>query len=386
MKRPNIKDIAQSLGISIGTVDRALHGRPEVSPKTRALVLKATKELGYQPNLAARSLKLNRRLRIGIYFPREIASFFEPLRDGVRAAAAASAGINLDLVFRTFPRLDVGVLELLASDSGEAFDGVLITPGNPQHLGPAIDALVGKGVAVVCVASDAPQSARLACITADARVSGAIAAELFSRTLREPAHLAAFAGDLTILDHAEKMRGFEQNLAVFAPQLKLLPVIESHEQPALAYQQALELFSRSPRPAGVYISTANSLPVLRALEEKKMLGQIQIIATDLFPKLMPFITSGEILATLYQRPFTQGKTALELLLRYLIQGKSPDAITRLAPHILMRSNLCLFASVTARIDGPAILEDENVSAGISTSAVKPQYPHGIRPRVVQKAQ
>lgn len=350
MKRPNIKDIAQTLGISIGTVDRALHGRPEVSPKTRALVLKTAEELSYQPNLAARSLKLNRILRIGVYFPREIASFFEPLRDGVRAVAAASAGVNFDLVFRTFPRLDVGDLELLASDSGEAFDGVLIAPGNPEHLGPAIDALASKGVAVVCVASDAPQSARLACVTADARVSGSIAAEIFSRTLREPAHLAAFAGDLTTLDHAEKMKGFAENLAVFAPQLTLLPIIESHEQPEVAYEQALELFSQSPCPAGVYISTANSLPVLRALEEKKMLGQVQIIATDLFPEMTPFIVSGQILATLYQRPFAQGKTALELLLRYLVQGASPDAITRLAPHILMRSNLSLFTSFTSRAD------------------------------------
>jgi LacI family transcriptional regulator len=347
MKPPSIKDIAQVLGISIGTVDRALHGRSDVSPTTRARVLKKAEQLGYRPNLAARSLKLNRRLRIGIYFPRDIASFFDPLRSGVRAAASASSGVNVELVFRTFPRLDEGDVELFAADAGEKFNGILIAPGNPEHIGPTLRALARRGVAIVCVASDVPRSERLASVTADAYASGAIAAELFSRTIQKTGHLATITGELTTLDHAEKLRGFAANLAVFAPHLSLLPAIESHEQPKVAYRQAAALLSRKPYPLGIYVSTANSIPVLRALEEKHLLGEVQVIATDLFPELVPYIESGKILATLYQRPFTQGKTALELLLRYLLNGVTPDPVTRLAPHIILRSNLALFSSYVA---------------------------------------
>ena len=347
MKPPSIKDIAQVLGISIGTVDRALHGRSDVSPTTRARVLKKAEQLGYRPNLAARSLKLNRRLRIGIYFPRDIASFFDPLRSGVRAAASASSGVNVELVFRTFPRLDEGDVELFAADAGEKFNGILIAPGNPEHIGPTLRALARRGVAIVCVASDVPRSGRLASVTADAYASGAIAAELFSRTIQKTGHLATITGELTTLDHAEKLRGFAANLAVFAPHLSLLPAIESHEQPKVAYRQAAALLSRKPYPLGIYVSTANSIPVLRALEEKHLLGEVQVIATDLFPELVPYIESGKILATLYQRPFTQGKTALELLLRYLLNGVTPDPVTRLAPHIILRSNLALFSSYVA---------------------------------------
>lgn len=117
---------AQALNISIGTVDRALHGRPDVSPTTRSRVLKKAEQLGYRPNLAARSLKLNRRLRIGVYFPREISSFFDPLRSGVRAAASAASGVNVELLFRTFPRLDEGDVELLMANPGEGLDGILV--------------------------------------------------------------------------------------------------------------------------------------------------------------------------------------------------------------------------------------------------------------------
>ena len=357
MKPPSIKDIAQALGISIGTVDRVLHGRSDVSPKTRARVLKKAEQIGYRPNIAARSLKLNRRLRIGVYFPRDIASFFDPLRSGVRAAASAVTGVNLELVFRTFPRLDEGDLELLAADAYEKFDGILVAPGNPDHIGPTLSAIARRGVAIVCVASDASRSERLASVTSDANASGAIAAELFSRTIQKPGHLATITGELTTLDHAEKLRGFAANLAVFAPHLSLLPAIESHEQPKVAYRQAIALLSRKPYPLGIYISTANSIPVLRAIEEKNLLGEVQIIATDLFPELVPYIESGRILATLYQRPFTQGKTALEILVRYLLDGVTPELHTRLAPHIILRSNLALFASyITEGADTPSLSE------------------------------
>jgi LacI family transcriptional regulator len=348
MKPPNIKDIALALGISIGTVDRALHGRSDVSPTTRARVLKKAEQLGYKPNIAARSLKLNRRLRIGVYFPQEIASFFDPLRTGVRAAASALTGVNVELVFRTFPRLDQGDVEVFAADANQKFDGVLVAPGNPEHIGPTLSVLARRGIPVVCVASDAPRSERLASVTADAHVSGAIAAELFSRTIQKTGHLATITGELTTVDHAEKLRGFAANLAVFAPHLSLLPAIESHEQPKLAYRQATALLSRKPYPLGIYISTANSIPVLRALEEQNLLGRIQVIATDLFPDLVPYIESGRILATLYQRPFSQGKTALELLFRYLLDGVTPAPLVRLSPHIILRSNLALFASYLAK--------------------------------------
>jgi uncharacterized protein (DUF1501 family) len=54
-RRPaGIKDIAKALGVSTGTVDRALHARPGINDATRRRVLKMADKLGYRPNLAAR--------------------------------------------------------------------------------------------------------------------------------------------------------------------------------------------------------------------------------------------------------------------------------------------------------------------------------------------
>ena len=82
-KPPGIREIAQTLGISIGTVDRALHDRPGINQATRAKVLESAKSLGYRPNLAARVLSSRKQFRVGVNLPREIASFFDLVRDGI---------------------------------------------------------------------------------------------------------------------------------------------------------------------------------------------------------------------------------------------------------------------------------------------------------------
>ena len=82
-KRPaGIREIAQALGVSIGTVDRALHDRRGIKPKTRTSVLELAKELGYCPNLAARLLSSRKHVRIGVNLPREIASSGTSYRTG----------------------------------------------------------------------------------------------------------------------------------------------------------------------------------------------------------------------------------------------------------------------------------------------------------------
>jgi LacI family transcriptional regulator len=341
-KPTGIKAIANALGISIGTVDRALHNRPGISAKTRARVLNMAEKLAYHPNLAARNLKLNRHLRIGVFLPQEIASYFDPLCQGVRSTAADAHGLDVGVEIFRYPRIGKGDVELLEAKLKESYDGLILTPGNSSQFEPLLMRIAQRGTPVVFVGSDLPRAERVASITIDATVSGGIAAELLSRAIRKEAAVAVITGNLDTQDHAEKLRGFAATLALIAPHLWLLPTIETHERPREAFDATLKLIGRRPRPEGIYINTANSLPVLRALEESKLLDQLQIITTDLYAELVPFIEKGKVLASLYQRPYTQGKTAFEVLVRFLTHQIVPEQAIRLAPHIILRSNLSLF--------------------------------------------
>jgi LacI family transcriptional regulator len=354
-KATGIKDIAKALKLSIGTVDRAIHGRSGVSEKTKARVLHMAEQLGYKPNLAAQALKLNRRLSVAILLPTHISHFFDPLRSGIRAAAASTVGTHVTVDFFEYPRIGVGDVEAFSKVMQLHYDGVIFVPGDARTFNPLIRKHSRTGTAMMCVGSDAPNTERIGSVAVHASISGAIAAELLSHTLQHKADVAIFSGELSMLDHVEKLRGFAATLAVHAPHLSLLPALESHERPREAYRQAFALMESRSRPEGLYLSTANSMPVFNALDKLNLLGKIRVVTTDLFQELVPLIESGKVLASLDQRPFTQGKVAFENLVAYLLKEDKPQPSVRLAPHVIFRSNLALFANQISESDSETSL-------------------------------
>lgn len=72
-----LKDIAKVCGVSFSTVSKALKNSPEISEETIQLVQKKAKELGYHPNLAARTLRTNKTYDIGVIFEDKTGSGFQ---------------------------------------------------------------------------------------------------------------------------------------------------------------------------------------------------------------------------------------------------------------------------------------------------------------------
>jgi LacI family transcriptional regulator len=349
-KSAGIKEIAETVGVSIGTVDRALHSRPGISEATRARILKAAATLGYRPNLAARHLKLGRERRISVHLPQEIASYFDAMRQGIQQAAAQLQP-PLKVDFRSFPRMGQGEIESLQSVLDRSCDGIILAPGAPTRVAPLIRQATQRGTPVICIATDAPDSDRLAVVSSDPFTSGAIVAELLSRMDRGNHQAAIITGDLATVDHSEKVRGFRAMMADVGSPLTLAEVAESHDDPREAYRQTCDLLARHPKLSSIYVSTSNSLPVIEALEERGRTDQISVIVTDLFPELVPLMRAGKVFATLYQRPLTQGRLAFEALHRFIVEGVRPKPVQKLPPYIVLRSNLELFIENSPEFDG-----------------------------------
>lgn len=336
-----IKDIARALGVSTGTVDRALHGKPDVSPTTRERVLRMAETLGYRPNLAARYLKSRRQLRISVQLPRKIALFWDALREGIREAAEPFApALHVD--FRSYPSLGDGDIPLFEEALRDGTDGLIIAPGNPAALAPHLRKAARRGIPVVCVVTDAPDSERLTSVSADPFTVGAVAGELLARFLPGGGQVAFFTGWLATQDHADKLRGFESSLASAHSPLRLSPVVEAHDDEREGRRRTLSLLRAHPHLTGIYISTVNSLPVLRAAEQEGRLSALTVVTTDLFPELVEWIRAGKVAATVYQRPVNQGRLALQALYQFLLNGTRPAPRLRVVPHLVMRSNLDLF--------------------------------------------
>ncbi len=82
-----IRDLALKLDVSISTVSRALRGAPEINPETKTAVLSLAKELNYQPNVVAQSLRNKKTNTIGVVVPEIEMSFFSSVMSGIQEMA-----------------------------------------------------------------------------------------------------------------------------------------------------------------------------------------------------------------------------------------------------------------------------------------------------------
>ncbi len=84
-----IYDIAKHVGVSAGTVSRALSRPEKVLPATRARIEQAAAKLGYVPNTVARTLKTQRSGKILVTVPDIANPFFAQILQGAEDAGYA---------------------------------------------------------------------------------------------------------------------------------------------------------------------------------------------------------------------------------------------------------------------------------------------------------
>jgi LacI family transcriptional regulator len=342
-ERRGIHLIAEMANVSIGTVDRALHGRGGIKDDTRQRILQIARQIGYTPNLAARALSVTKsRARIGVCMPREIHFFYDQLWSGVVDEGRRVAQLGIEFVHRPVKVLGEGDTQAFRELVDAGVDGIILTAGNPRDLKPLIDDAEQKGIRVVCVSTDAPESRRSTIICVEPRLNGSIAGELMGKFVPPGSKVAVVAGMLTAEDHRKKTDGFAEAFPRNCPGGKIVSVIEGHEDEDESFQKTFELLRRVPSLAGLYVNTVNCLPVCHALGARGLAGKVKLITTDLFAEMSTYFEKGTIAASIYQQPHRQGQIAMRLLADNLTAKANLPPAIHLSPGVVMSSNLHLF--------------------------------------------
>ena len=99
-----IHDIARELGINPSTVSRALNNNQSISEKTRDLVQGKAVSMGYQRNIMASNLRMQKSKTIGLLIPRIDRQFFSTAIAGVEERAY-KMGYNV-IICQTKDRYD----------------------------------------------------------------------------------------------------------------------------------------------------------------------------------------------------------------------------------------------------------------------------------------
>ncbi len=342
-ERRGIHLIAQMANVSIGTVDRALHGRDGIKESTCQRILQIARQIGYTPNLAARALSVARATaRIGVCMPREIHFFYDQLWSGVLDEAKRVSQLGIEFINRPVQILGEGDTEAFKELLELGVDGVILTAGNPKDLKPLIDEAESKGVHVVCVSTDAPESRRSSIVCVEPYLNGCLAGELMGKFVAAGSKVAVVAGMLMAEDHRKKADGFSEAFPKHCPGGKIVAVIEGHEDEDESFQKTFDLLRRVPALAGIYVNTVNCLPVCRALGARGLGGKVKLITTDLFVEMAPYFKKGTIAASIYQQPHRQGQIAVRVMADNLTSKVNLPPAVHLSPGVVMSSNLHLF--------------------------------------------
>jgi LacI family transcriptional regulator len=127
MQKASLKLIAKTLGISVATVSKALNDYPDVSKKTKELVLELAEKLNYTPNTFAVNLRTKESKTIGLIIPVIVHHFFSNVIEGILSEAEKEGYLVIILQSNDSYELEKKQLDLLLN---HGVDGIILSIAN----------------------------------------------------------------------------------------------------------------------------------------------------------------------------------------------------------------------------------------------------------------
>ncbi len=204
-----IRDVARLAGFSVASVSRVLNNSGKVNPATRECVLSAVRELGYSPNLAARSLSTARSHAIGVILPDMHGEFFGELVRGMDRAASEHGYLLLLSNIHADPQM---ANHALAAMRGLVDGVILMAPQLPEM---ERESALPQGLPAVLVNSPGGHGHHALRIDNVGGVT-AMVTHLLETGRRTIVHLA---GARQNLDAMERQQAYRDTMARLAPDL-----------------------------------------------------------------------------------------------------------------------------------------------------------------------
>jgi len=253
-------DIVRVTGLSNATVSRVINGSSVVSEKTRKIVLDAAKELGFQPNLAARMLARKRTDTIGVIFPEIDNGFYVQVLRGIDNAAT-EANLNLLTAFYHDKAGLTNTIQSLAA-SGRTDSIVMI---NNDLSDRQVKNLVNDAVPIVMIGHSAETSATFDVVGID-NTNGA--ADAVTHLLKKGVKtIMLMTGPADNFDSIQRMNGARL----------------AYEEAGMDFSEAILLESNFTYEGGIehmteYLESGNPLPeAVFAFNDRMALGAIEAL-------------------------------------------------------------------------------------------------------------
>jgi LacI family transcriptional regulator len=352
--RATVKEIARLAGVSIGTVDRVLHDRGEVSADTKAKIHAIIATRGYEPNILARQLARNRAYTFRAILPRadQDSGYWSLCLAGIRRAEHDLAPYGARLKVDEFDRYDRASYRTLLKDVvAEPCDGLLIAPVLPEDLVPALGRLseaastgqAAPHVPYVFFDCDAQGATPVAAIGQDALRAGHLAGRMMSLLARGTGPLvavSAHAGDRHIRQRIEGFEAFFRE-APAGTGARSVIVTECPElESAKDCDRALgKIFRSNPDVSGILVANSSGHIVGEWLGLRNGKAGCAVVSWDLVPANAQALGEGKIDCVVSQRPAEQAREGLERLFKAVVRGEADASPASIPLEVYFKENI-----------------------------------------------
>jgi DNA-binding LacI/PurR family transcriptional regulator len=325
---PAMTDVATVAGVSHQTVSRVLNKHPNVSARTRALVLAAVDELGYRPNTAARALVTGRSRTLGVVTLASTLYGPSSTLSGVEAAArAAQYAVTVVSVPSADPaELRQGMALLLR----QGVDGIIaIAP-----VRSTADALRAAAGDLPLVAVEGLPEGEVAVVCVDQVAVGHLATE----HLLAAGHATVWhvAGPQDFYEGMGRLQGWRETL--LAAGAEVPPPLPGDWSPRAGFE-AGQVLGRLRDVTAVFAANDQmALGLLRALREhgRRVPEDISVVGVDDLPESSYF---SPPLTTVRQDFDELGQQSLKALLAQIESGVHDVRRIVIAPELVPRSSV-----------------------------------------------
>lgn len=335
--RVTIKDVAREAGVAFSTVSYLLNGTAPVAPETRQRILAAIEKLNYRPNLTARNLKRRRTNVIGLFVPDLTNLFYAEIAQGV-ADLAREAGYSVILYATSYEEeLEERFVELVEQRQA---DGVIISY---SFIGKHLWERLEKSNVPIVLVDVYPVNDRWPSVVVDNErgVEKALS-YLVSLGHTEIGYLSEPLYILPLVKRYQAFLGFmERNKLQIRDQWVIVEKAQRNRV-EIGFTLGNKLLEAKRRPTAIL--TSSDLVAVGALKAFLSSG-INI------PEDMSIVGFDDILLSSYLHPslttvrqpkYEMGRTATEILLRF-IRGEKSDMSSSLVivePEVVERDSSC----------------------------------------------
>lgn len=326
-----IIDVAKKAGVSPSTVSRVLSGYPRISPKTSQRVREVIEELGYHPNVMAKSLVSKTTSTLGLILPRPAEELFlnlffaEIIRRIVTQAARAGYDVLMTAGSREHPELDA-VTRLVNS---HRVDGLILLHSRKHD--PVISFLTERGFPFVLIGRNEDYPDILSVDNDNIQAAYDATRHLISQGHQR---IGFVSGPPDLFVSKDRLSGYQ--MAMKEEGIKTRPewIVEGEFLQESGYRAMSFFMSLPERPTAlVVIDDLVAIGVLHGLGElgyevPKDLGIISFNNLTMSELSHPPISSVDI--GIYQI----GHTASQTLIRY-IRGEPFNQNRFIVPHRLI---------------------------------------------------